>query len=271
MAVSGGVWRYINPDLENPIPEPIRPVAPSPAEASLVEGHTTFASLTPDEREIFKLIYSEYKESLSLARQEMETLKAIRNHLVTSVSKDNIVYIETKDTIYDMLVALKKRLAPTDEARKLEVIDKYRRLRQFDRKTDVEEWCKEWETTYADAVALGLPEVSENRSQNDFAAALNTIDEAYATAQQFWLRQLSKEGSSKVFPSLYDMVEDFRNNYRRNHALKASVKMGAFSATSEEKVSVADSDSRQKVLKPCLCGDQHRYKNCFYITPSERP
>ena len=24
-------------------------------------------------------------------------------------------------------------------------------------------------------------------------------------------------------------------------------------------------------MKPCLCGDQHRYKNCFYITPSERP
>ena len=182
MAVSGGVWKYINPDLQTQIPEPTRPVAPSPAEASSIADHTTFATLSSDEREIFKLLYNEYKESLSLARQEMETLKAIRNHLVTSVSKDNIVYIETKDTIYDMLVALKKRLAPTDEARKLDVIDKYRRLRHFDRKTDVEEWCKEWETTYADAMALGLPEVTENRSQNDFAIALNTIDEAYATA-----------------------------------------------------------------------------------------
>lgn len=222
MAVSGGVWKYINPDLQTQIPEPTRPVAPSPAEASSIADHTTFATLSSDEREIFKLLYNEYKESLSLARQEMETLKAIRNHLVTSVSKDNIVYIETKDTIYDMLVALKKRLAPTDEARKLDVIDKYRRLRHFDRKTDVEEWCKEWETTYADAMALGLPEVTENRSQNDFAIALNTIDEAYATAQQFWLRQLSKEASKKSFPSLYDMIEDFRNNYRRNQALKVS-------------------------------------------------
>ncbi|KAI0991000.1 hypothetical protein K3495_g17187, partial [Podosphaera aphanis] len=84
MAVSGGVWKYINPDLRTQIAEPTRPVAPSPAEASSVEGHTTFATLTSDEREIFKLLYNEYKESLSLARQEMETLKAIRNHLVTS-------------------------------------------------------------------------------------------------------------------------------------------------------------------------------------------
>lgn len=43
MALSGGVWKYINPDLETQIPEPTRPAAPSPAEAISVEGHTTFA------------------------------------------------------------------------------------------------------------------------------------------------------------------------------------------------------------------------------------
>ena len=143
MAVSGGVCKYINPNLETQIPEPVLSIAPSPAEASSVAGHMNFATLTADEREIFKLLYNEYKESLSLARQEMESLKTIRNQLVTSVSKDNIVYIETKDTIYEMLVALKKRLAPTDEARKLEIIDKYHRLQHFDQKTDVEEWCRE--------------------------------------------------------------------------------------------------------------------------------
>ncbi|KAI0991196.1 hypothetical protein K3495_g16991, partial [Podosphaera aphanis] len=67
------------------------------------------------------------------------------------------------------------------------------------------------------------------------------------------------------------MVEDFRNNYRRNQALKSNVRMGAFSASSEEKRNVGDKDSDHKSLKPCLCGGQHRYKNCFYITPSERP
>lgn len=271
MAISGDVWKYINPDLTTPLPEPTRPNPPAPADASTVEGHTTLTTLTSDEREIYKLLYSEYKESLSLVKQELDTLRAIRNHLVTSVSKENIVYIESQETIYDMLVALKKRLAPTDEARKLEVIDRYQRLRNYDKRIDVEAWCEEWEITYADAVALDLPEVSESRSQNDFAIALSTIDEAYSTAQQFWLRQSSKSNSGIEIPSLYDMVEDFRNNYRRNQALKNNLKLGAFSANSENKDSKAYKDLATKPLKPCLCGMQHIYKNCYYITPSERP
>ncbi|KAI0993953.1 hypothetical protein K3495_g14231 [Podosphaera aphanis] len=272
MAMSGDVWKYINPDLTTPPSQPALPTLPAPADASTIAGHTTLATLTSDERDIYKLLYSEYKEVLSQKKQEIDTLRGIRNHLVTSISKENIVYIESKDTIFEMLVALKKRLAPTDEARKMEVVDKYQRLRQFDKRTDVEAWCKDWEITYADAVALDLPEVSGNRSQNDFAIALSAIDEAYSTAQQFWLRQASKIGSGTAIPSLFDMVEDFRNNYRRNQALKISVKMGAFSASSDEGKGVkANNDSPQKPQKPCLCGMQHRYKKCFYITPSERP
>ena len=57
---------------------------------------------------------------------------------MTSTSKDNIVYLKGKVTIYDMLVALKKRLALTDDARKIEVATKYSKLRVFDKKTDLE-------------------------------------------------------------------------------------------------------------------------------------
>jgi hypothetical protein len=62
-----------------------------------------------------------------------------------------------------MLVALKKRLALTDDARKIEVTTKYSKLRVFNKKTDLEAWCRNWETTYVDAVGLNLLEVIEDR------------------------------------------------------------------------------------------------------------
>ena len=50
MAVSGGVWRYVNPDLATQVPEPTHAVAPTPAEASSIAGYIAFATLSPDER-----------------------------------------------------------------------------------------------------------------------------------------------------------------------------------------------------------------------------
>ncbi len=104
--------------------------------------HTTLATLISDEREVYKLLYNEYKDNLSLVKQQIESLRQIRNHIVTSISKDNITYLKDKATIYDMLVALKKRLAPTDDARKIEVATKYSKLKIFDKKTDLEVWCR---------------------------------------------------------------------------------------------------------------------------------
>lgn len=93
MAIGGNVWKYIDPDQEDFLPEATRPVPPRASEASNITGHNTLISLTPDERDIYKLLYSQYKEDLASAKQEIDTLKAVRTHLVTTVSKENIVYI----------------------------------------------------------------------------------------------------------------------------------------------------------------------------------
>jgi hypothetical protein len=84
------------------------------------------------------LLYNKYKDNLLLIKQQIESLRQIRNHIVTSIGKDNITYLKGKETIYDILVALKKRLALTDNARKIEVTTKYSKLRVFNKKTDLE-------------------------------------------------------------------------------------------------------------------------------------
>jgi hypothetical protein len=65
----------------------------------------------------------EYREELSQFNKTMETIDRIRTYIVNSVSDKNIVYIEGITNVYQMLVALKKRLAPTDEAEKIQLVN----------------------------------------------------------------------------------------------------------------------------------------------------
>ncbi len=124
--------------------------------------YTTLTTLILDEQEVYKLLYNEYKDNLLLVKQQIESLRQIHNYIVTSISKDNITYLKDKATIYDILVALKKRLALTNNARKIEVVTKYSKLKIFDKKTDLEAQCRNWETTYVDTVRLNLLEVIED-------------------------------------------------------------------------------------------------------------
>ena len=143
MALGGEVWEFINPDLLNRPIEPARPVEPLASGASKSNPpNTTLEMLTSDERDTYKLLYGRYKDQLSLVNRQLDSLCQIRNYIVTSTSKDNMVYIKNHTTAYEMLVALKKRLAPTDNARKIEVASKYAKLRVFDKKTDLEAWCR---------------------------------------------------------------------------------------------------------------------------------
>jgi len=81
-----------------------------------------------------------------------------------------------------MLIALKKRLAPTDYARKLEVVRKYNKLKTYSKREPIEKWLRKWETTYADGKELQIPEVANERLLIDFTNAILAIDLGYASS-----------------------------------------------------------------------------------------
>ena len=80
-----------------------------------------------------------------------------------------------------MLVALKKRLAPTDFARKQDIVRKYNKMKTYSKREDIETWLKDWEIIYTDAQKLNLPEVADDRSLFDFTHAISSIDAGYAS------------------------------------------------------------------------------------------
>ena len=99
--------------------------------------------LDREEKETYKLLMTEYREDLAIAKQVLDTVQVVQNHIVKTVSTSNIVYISDKTSVYQMLVALKKRLAPTDYARKLELASKYNKLKIYSKKENVEKWLKD--------------------------------------------------------------------------------------------------------------------------------
>ena len=141
IADGGDVWNYIDPDLDT------EPEIPSRLGKPLVQhinpDKRSIFDLNSEEKDTYKLLMTEYREDLAIAKQILDTIQVVRNHIVKTVSTSNIVYISDKTLVYQMLAALKKRLAPTDYARKLELASKYNKLKLYSKKEDVEKWLKD--------------------------------------------------------------------------------------------------------------------------------
>jgi hypothetical protein len=61
--------------------------------------------------------------------QVKSNLKKLSDHILETVSRANLLYIEGKTDVRSMLIALRSRFKPTDYACKLEVSNKYNRLK----------------------------------------------------------------------------------------------------------------------------------------------
>ena len=61
-----------------------------------------------------------------------------------------------------MLVNLKNRFAPMDEAREQELIQTWKKLQEAPDGQDVENWLQKWETTYDNGLLLKIPDVQDH-------------------------------------------------------------------------------------------------------------
>ena len=114
-----------------------------------------------------------------------------------------------------MLVALKKHLALTDRAKEFEITKRYAKLKSYDKSQPIKQWLDDWERTYNEGYIMAILEVSGTRSLFDFAMAISSIDQSYGYTMEFDINRGVKKND---IPQLTDLVEDFRNHWRRNQA-----------------------------------------------------
>ena len=176
----------------------------------------TVAMLSSSERELFKLLLADYREEKEEKGKVIEAIDALQREIVRTVSSNNHVWIKDKTSVYDMLQALSAQMAPTDYARELEILERYNKLKGSTRRENVETWLNDWKITYADGMALSIPDMSGARPLLAFTDAVKSLDDGYAAAQRYHLKELM--GDSLPLPTMNKILEKFRNHYRETEA-----------------------------------------------------
>jgi hypothetical protein len=157
MARRGDVTEYVNLTATTEPAEPARPAIPT--FSTVKPGAASLAALDETQQKQLLMLREDFKEISRTYREKRDALKDIEQHIMTTVDRQNILYLDGADTVYQKLMALKKRLAPTDRARTLEVTRRYRELLHGPRAQQQEKWLQQCERTYAEAVKIKLPDV----------------------------------------------------------------------------------------------------------------
>jgi hypothetical protein len=73
-----------------------------------------FTDLTDSEKSILNYLISKHQHKVTIVKYALSVLNKVKDYIQTTISKPNQAYINKKTLIYQMLVALKSRLALTN-------------------------------------------------------------------------------------------------------------------------------------------------------------
>lgn len=125
-----GLCDYVNPNtprtdllvLSKPIkptPNTIKPFVP-PATEPNATGTTKYKDLNKGKRAQLALDTSIYIHESADYEKKIQALGRLHTKILETIYSDNLPYTFNKTTIYDILLTLKERFAPSDYARKQE-------------------------------------------------------------------------------------------------------------------------------------------------------
>lgn len=266
-SVFDGIWPLINPNL------PAKPFRLEEPTTPTLQISST-GVITPDALTLHKAQTTEYKLLLAKYEKQQKALKEIVSFIQESISTTNGTLIERVNLDpYDMLVALKQRLAPTTRATKLAIEQDYHRICKGPKNNqDVERWMDEWVRIYMKAKDFKFFEIDEDRPVRDFLLAMEPVEPNLVAASFLELER------SPDTQNILKTVEQFRNILKfTSYKKRKHHEHSAFAATDEN-----DNDNENDKDKPsfkgntqnppkCLCGKMHWYGDCYYLNPDKRP
>jgi hypothetical protein len=99
----------------------------------LVSAVNKDATMTYDlkalnEQKLHQMAVHEYEKKLSVCEKKVAALVALGDHVLATVTCQNLIYAIDKDTPCHILRMLKLRVTPSNRARCLELIQQYRGL-----------------------------------------------------------------------------------------------------------------------------------------------
>jgi hypothetical protein len=89
---------------------------------------TSSTDLNEDQRRDLTMFRENHKKNLRTYKKRIETLKALNLYILISMNRINLLYFKKHVTMFQKLLALKKRVALIDQIRKLKIVRKYKNL-----------------------------------------------------------------------------------------------------------------------------------------------
>jgi hypothetical protein len=90
------------------------------------EPPTVYSRLSTDEKEQLRQLQADYTYDRKEYDRKRKALAEIRIRIVETIKGDYVAYTHKCNTVYDILVKLKDRIAPTDKIRERDLIEQYK-------------------------------------------------------------------------------------------------------------------------------------------------
>ena len=266
-AIRLSIWEYVDPsgteDMKTADPEPVEPSFADYIKAGRQDGAPPQKSdLTAEERRYWREDRSDWKEEHVrwLARQKH--YESFAYGILISIGKDYLFLLEKVDNLRERLRVLQRRFSPGIWANQEAVRAQYRSLQKMPKQANLDQWFDDWTRIIELGEDAGLPEFKDTTPQKDFIKAVSSMNSVWSNQKLMDLID-STDDSSKPFPDIKRLVEQFRHVYHIQRPIAST--LSTFSATlevAEEKEKAVLYEGKKE---ECWCGKQHKLKDCWYI------
>lgn len=220
-ATYNGIWELIDPDLtERPVAleKPIKPLYVMP------KTDADFNIVTYNAYKARKEIH---ETDRGLYEQQRNAFGDVLSFIQETIAPENVMFIQNEELHpWNQLRALKRRLAPSENERRLQIEGKYHELCKGPDGESMDDWLKEWVTTYTDAIEFNVAAIIGAQPIRDFLLAVQPQEKEFADAQ---LNLLGQQGPCDCI----EIIAEFINYRARNSDSDSSTDSDVVSSNSE--------------------------------------
>ena len=128
MAMQASVWPFIGLDINAAQIEKLQE-PPRPKQSVIIARRTTLSGdpFTTTELADFQDLLNEHKDKLATYKAQLATIEKLMTHIIETITPVcQQIVLNEYDSVHSMLVALIQRIAPTDRARNISLIDSWK-------------------------------------------------------------------------------------------------------------------------------------------------
>ena len=257
------IWDKINPSLSEKPASLDRPDEPNYIEDLPGEKPEEIVAKRAD----YRFREKQWQKKEAKWKEQHESFNKIIEFIYSTVTIGNTAYLQKVEAHpWDLLRALKLKLAPSDTARLMDLRRKYSLVKVGPKnRQSIETWLDKWNQIYSLGKEYGVADCKDARTAcTDFIIAID----AYAPVI-VGMYEARLDKSEDIEALLFELIEAFRQHIRMRDSKTLTVSNSAFAtgvgnqATTESKG--PSLRGKQKEIPECLCGSKHYWGQCDYL------